>query len=560
MDGTPSNSQAWLDWAQSSRDDGGLGLAPHQAAGLVGNLQAESGKDLTPWGPTGDNGTAWGTAQWRGDRLAGLKDLAAKNGQDYRSIEAQQAWMRHELDTTENGAYKALQSAGSPEEAARIWDQHYERSDGNSRAQRMANARAIMDGNLGGGSPDSGGALSYASTGKGPSSVPALSPDNTMGPGALSPQPQDPWDRRAEGLSQIGAALAGIVNPAQAAAINASINADHTDANTKNQQALMTKVYAQRMAKDAEGSWTSHVMPDGQVMQSNTNGQTRMLGGNFAKDGGGTEQAPQMIPTWGDASKLGTDPTKITPDQEAAYYASMNPQQAAMVQGLVENTLAPPTAAAMSRKDSPYPAAFAAAKRLDPSLDSTTYGARINGQKDWATKGAESARALNQTIAHQSDVLVGAMKGLNNGDTPIWNSVKNMWDEKVGGHDSVPVFRTAAHAVVDELAKTFKQNNLSDTEIRKWEENLPADMSPEQQRGQIAAFRKLMHGSMESLEGKREQQLGKRAASKLPPLLTEAGQNGLGALDAFVNEKPAAAAPAAPAAPKDTRPPLSTFF
>jgi hypothetical protein len=237
----------------------------------------------------------------------------------------------------------------------------------------------------------------------------------------------------------------------------------------------------------------------------------------------------------------------------------MNPSQAAMVQGLVDNTLPPPTAAAMSKKDSPYPAAFAAAKRIDPSLDATTYGARIKGQADWATKGAESARALNQTIAHQSDVLVNAMKGLNNGDTPVWNSVKNIWNEKVGGHDSVPVFRTAAHAVVDELAKTFKQNNLSDTEIRKWEENLPSDMSPEQQRGQIAAFRKLMHGSMQSLEGKREQQLGKRAASKLPPLLTEAGQQGLDALDTFVNEKPAAA-PAAPAASKDKRPPLSSFF
>lgn len=531
------NTSAWMDFAQRPYDEGGLGLAKHQAAGIVGNLQNESGTGITPWGVSGDKGTAQGSAQWRLDRLDSLKAMYPDT---YQTPEAQMAFMRHELDTTHNDAYRAIQVATSPEEAARAFNAKYEIS-ADTTGHRAASARSIYDGTD---LPDTG---SNSYTKKGPG-VPALSPDNTMGPGALSAD-QDPWDRRAEGLSQIGASLAGIVNPAQAEAINQSILANRKQ--TKNQ-----------------GSWTSHVLPNGQVMQTNSlSGETRTLPGNYAAPtdaSSADEQAPQMIPTWGDASKLGNDPTKITPENEAAYYATMNPQQAAMVQGLVENTLPPPTAAAMSRKDSPYPAAFAAAKKIDPTLDSTVYGARIAGQKDWATKGAESARALNQTIAHQSGALVGAMKGLNNGDTPLLNYAGNLWNEKIGGHAAVPVFRTDAHAVVDELAKTFKQNNLSDTEIRKWEENLPADMSPEQQRGQIDSFRRLMHGSIQSLEGKREQQLGKRAASKLPPLLTADGEKGLAALDAFVNDKPATnapvAAPAAPAAPKDKRPPLSTFF
>jgi hypothetical protein len=537
------NTSAWMDFAQRPYDEGGLGLKTHQAAGIVGNLQAESGSGLNAWGPTGDNGTAWGTAQWRGDRLAALKNMFPDT---YQTPDAQMQFMRHELGGSESKAYKAIQAATSPEEAARAWDQLYERSDGSTRDQRAANARKVFGSPV---LPDAGQPSSYLAQ-KGPG-VPALSPDNTMGPGALTAPPEDPWDRRAEGLSQIGASIAGIVNPAQAAAINSAITADHNDRNTKTQQALMAKVYGQRMAKDAQGSWTSHVMPNGQVMQTNSNGQMRMLDGNWSKEAaGGTEQAPQMTPVWGDPKALGDDPTKRTPEQEQAFFSTMKPAQAAMVNGLLDNTLVlPPNA--MTRKDSPYPAAFAAAKLVDPGLDPTVYAARVAGQKDMVTKGAESARALNQTIAHQSEALIGAMKGLGNGDTPLFNRVKNAWSEEVTGSGSVPGFRTAAHAVVDELGKVFKQNNLSDTEIRKWEENLPPQMSPAQQREQIKQFQTLMHGAMGALEDKRKTQIGARAAARLPPLLSDEGAKGLQKLEDFAN-------PPAPSA--DKRPSLDSIF
>jgi hypothetical protein len=535
------NTSAWMDFAQRPYDEGGLGLAKHQAAGIVGNLVNESGPGITPWGVSGDNGTAQGSAQWRLDRLDRLKSMYPDN---YQTPEAQMAFMRHELDTTHNAAYKAIQAATSPEEAARAFNAKYEIS-ADTTGHRAASARKIY----GGQDLADAGVTGRSYTQKGPG-VPALSPDNTMGPGALAQQPEDPWDRRAEGLSQIGASIAGIVNPAQAAAIQNSLTADHNDRNTKTQQALMAKVYAQRMAKEQQGSWTSHVMPNGQVMQTNTNGEMRMLDGNFGK-ADASSQAPQMVPVWGDTKVLGDDPTKRTPEQEKAYFATMKPAEAAMVNGLLDNSLPPPTAAAMAKKDSPYPAAFAAAKLIDPTLDSTTYAARVQGQKDMATKGAESARALNQTIAHQSEALIGAMKGLGNGDTPIFNRVKNAWSEEVTGSGAVPGFRTAAHAVVDELGKVFKQNNLSDTEIRKWEENLPPQMSPAQQREQIKQFQTLMHGAMGALEDKRKTQIGARAAAKLPPLLSEEGAKGLQKLEEFAN-------PPAPSA--DKRPSLDSIF
>jgi hypothetical protein len=214
MMGSPNRTSAWLTFAQRSRDEGGLGLAPHQAAGIVGNLVHESGQDLNPWGPTGDNGTAWGTAQWRGDRLARLKARP-----DYQTLEGQQAFMREELDGSENKAYRALLAAKTAEEAAHAWDAHYERSDGSTRAQRMQSARALMD-QFGEGAADSS-AMSYAPTER--KSMPALSADSVMGPGILNmgAGAEGGADVIGRGLTGMGAALAGISSPEQGKALTA---------------------------------------------------------------------------------------------------------------------------------------------------------------------------------------------------------------------------------------------------------------------------------------------------------------------------------------------------
>jgi len=123
-----SNVQSWYDFARKPLEAGGLGLTHEQAAGKVANLQAESGQNIKPWGVTGDNGTAFGAAQWRGDRFSGLQKYAAERGLDFRSTEAQQGFMRHEYLGPENRAYKALTSAQTPDQAATAINRFYERS------------------------------------------------------------------------------------------------------------------------------------------------------------------------------------------------------------------------------------------------------------------------------------------------------------------------------------------------------------------------------------------------------------------------------------------------
>jgi hypothetical protein len=268
MIGSSSRASSWLNWAQQPREAGGLGLAPHQAAGVVGNLVKESGDDLPAWGPTGDNRTAWGTAQWRNERLDRLKQMYPDN---YQTVEAQQAFMRHELDTTHNKAYQALQAAQTPEEAATAFNRLYEVSADNTGGREKA-ARQFMAQFGGGTSSAEPGALTsaFAPTESKSSSMPtpALSADETLGPGALAlAPPQDKMAVIGQALSGMGSSLAGISNPDQAKAITA--------------QALAM----QKQGVD-QGTW-SHIQtfPNGTAMYVNSKDPRKSIAipGNFAK-------------------------------------------------------------------------------------------------------------------------------------------------------------------------------------------------------------------------------------------------------------------------------------
>lgn len=81
------------------------GLAPHQAAGIVGNLEGESGLDPTA---LGDNKTSGGLAQWHNERLTGLNKFAFNNNADANSIDTQAEYLWHELNTSHTKALDAV--------------------------------------------------------------------------------------------------------------------------------------------------------------------------------------------------------------------------------------------------------------------------------------------------------------------------------------------------------------------------------------------------------------------------------------------------------------------
>jgi len=102
------------------------GLAPHIAAGILGNFMQESGHslDTEAYNPDDMGSPSAGLAQWRGERLSKLR---SKMGEKSSTLEGQLDFMMWEFDNTEKRAYKKLQEASTTKEAALAFSKYYER-------------------------------------------------------------------------------------------------------------------------------------------------------------------------------------------------------------------------------------------------------------------------------------------------------------------------------------------------------------------------------------------------------------------------------------------------
>ena len=123
----------------------GKGWSPAQAAGIVGNLQAESGANLNT-SAVGDGGLAYGIAQWHPDRQARFKQVYGKDIHG-SSLDDQLEFVHWELTHTEANAGNRIKGCDTPQAAAATMDQYYERSNGAARGQRVGNAIALMPNN-----------------------------------------------------------------------------------------------------------------------------------------------------------------------------------------------------------------------------------------------------------------------------------------------------------------------------------------------------------------------------------------------------------------------------
>jgi hypothetical protein len=106
------------------------GFSPAQAAGILGNFQVEApGFNTGAYNP-GEG--AIGLAQWQGTRFMvhEMRGTPGISGMGARS---------------ESAAYNSLMGAGSATAAAAVFDGNYERSSGEHRGQRVANAESIAN-------------------------------------------------------------------------------------------------------------------------------------------------------------------------------------------------------------------------------------------------------------------------------------------------------------------------------------------------------------------------------------------------------------------------------
>lgn len=125
------------------------GWAEHHAAGIVGNLQAECGHALNCSIHSG------GIAQWRAERVSRFRQVygfpLAK-----ASFADQLNYIQWELTHPKSpwkDSGRILKRANDAASAASLFDIHYERSSGEARGARIANARTILK-RFGGSSPE----------------------------------------------------------------------------------------------------------------------------------------------------------------------------------------------------------------------------------------------------------------------------------------------------------------------------------------------------------------------------------------------------------------------
>jgi hypothetical protein len=461
------NTQSWFDFAQRPFEQGGLGLAKHQAAGIVGNLIQESGSGLKPWGPTGDNNTAWGTAQWRGDRLSGLQDFAAANGMDPRSVQAQQAWMRQELTSTHAPAYDALRAAKTPEDAATAFNRRYEISADRS-GQREANAAALASGNpiaainsaagikQGGGrpalafsgdddedtpanaAPTSGaltpgaGALAFSGGGTGKK-------DNRFGLGDLfgaSDETKDKLHGIGARLVRAAAAASAGVNPAQAAQFNA-LGKSLEEQNKPDIQYMMgPNGQVIKINKD-DGSVNFATLPGGgkgsyhPVMGKDDNGNPIYRGrvnlstNTFEPVAGGGTMAQEDTPIGGDPNLTGQE-----------RYDSLSTQEKAQMDAWKNGTGIQPSQYAMRNPK--------VSKLVDAAnaigIDMTKYGERQAFFKGMASKSPTAAGGqfvMAPTVLKHLDNLTNDYLGLGNsngGPLGYGTTAANAYKNAVGGN------------------------------------------------------------------------------------------------------------------------------
>ena len=120
------------------------GVPDEVAAGMVGNLMQESGRDINP-AASGDNGNAFGAAQWNGPRMRAYMDYAKAKGVDPTDFDTQLEYLVHEGQTSERGAWNKIMAAKTPEEAALVASNAFWRPGVPANENRVAYARSVFN-------------------------------------------------------------------------------------------------------------------------------------------------------------------------------------------------------------------------------------------------------------------------------------------------------------------------------------------------------------------------------------------------------------------------------
>ncbi|MEO1024023.1 MAG: phage tail tip lysozyme [Pseudomonadota bacterium] len=120
------------------------GVAPHIAAGLLGNLMQEGGVAINTRA-IGDNGNSHGMGQWNGPRRRALHAFARQRGKPWDDLDTQIDFLFHEFETSEADAWARIQQAPTAREAALLASNLFWRPGIPHNRNRAAYAESVID-------------------------------------------------------------------------------------------------------------------------------------------------------------------------------------------------------------------------------------------------------------------------------------------------------------------------------------------------------------------------------------------------------------------------------
>ncbi|KAG8154533.1 hypothetical protein BFF94_007160 [Burkholderia catarinensis] len=130
------------------------GLNDTQIAGVLGNLQQESGlkPNVNQGGAEGapsgnfadDNANGWGLAQWGGARKQGEIAYAKQHNLDPGSLDANIGYMNQELDGPYSKTISDLKNTTNVSQAAQVWDTDYEQATDPQMDNRLQYAQNFL--------------------------------------------------------------------------------------------------------------------------------------------------------------------------------------------------------------------------------------------------------------------------------------------------------------------------------------------------------------------------------------------------------------------------------
>jgi predicted nucleotidyltransferase len=118
------------------------GLTREQAAGIVGNLQAES--NLNPHA-SGDSSTSFGIAQWHKNRMKKLIDWSTNNNKNVYDITTQLEFLWVELTTSFKNVLTELKSIRTVDQATIVFASKYEKPKSKDYTKRIKYAKTFYN-------------------------------------------------------------------------------------------------------------------------------------------------------------------------------------------------------------------------------------------------------------------------------------------------------------------------------------------------------------------------------------------------------------------------------